>query len=171
MNDSESPLPRLESPLNDRRLRFLPNQKRFLPNQQGNSDRQRPFLDNQRLFLALHASFPAKQGPFQENHEPSLVRSWPTSGNQGFQPLPHAPVGAETSTTRQRVVLPDKPLAGASCEFAVTTPPTWKHWPALAGSRTRRRVPDLHRLVMACRRQPFPVRAKRHAIDQAGVPF
>ena len=36
---------------------------------------------------------------------------------------------------------------------------------------TARGVPDLHRLIPACRRQPFSVRAKRHALDVAGVPF
>ena len=31
------------------------------------------------------------------------------------------------------------------------------------GSRTRHDVPQLHRVIFACRRQPFPVRAKRCA--------
>ena len=45
----ESPLPRLEPPLHDRRTRFLPNQKRREAIHQGNSERKRQFSDRKTL--------------------------------------------------------------------------------------------------------------------------
>jgi len=64
-----------------------------------------------------------------------------------------------------------------TCCFRIDTPFRWS-WGSWHPTRILLRlrcqwpgVPDLDRLILACRRQPFPVRAKRHAHDPAGVPF